>query len=150
MLGTIYTLASFPFLFLPAIGFHVDVYDESNLGVDETIKNLSKINATSILDNKYGGDNEMSLVIYYSTFTSIYAFGWATVQISHLSMIPELTPDDNVRMELTSMRHTATVGSNILVFCTVWLLDEIRMCSLIYKIKKSKKVQMIISNPPNS
>ena len=145
MLGTICILASFPFLFLPAIGFHVDVYDESNLGV-ATIANLSKNNATAIFDNKYGGDNEMPLVIYYSTFTSIYAFGWATVQISHLSMIPELTPDDNVRMELTSMRHTATVGSNILVFCTVWLLNEIRMCSLIFQNKKSK----IISNLPNS
>ena len=138
MLGTICSLASFPFLFLPAIGFHVDVYDESNLGVS-TIANLSKNNATAIFDNKYGGDNEMGLVIYYSTFTSIYAFGWATVQISHLSMIPELTPDDNVRMELTSMRHTATVGSNIFVFCMVRLLNQIRMCSLIFQNKKKAK-----------
>ena len=142
MLGTIYTLASFPFLFLPAIGFHVDVNDESNLGVDETIKKLSKINATSIFDNKYGGDNEMSLVIYYIAFAILYNFGWATVQISHLSMIPEIASDDNVRMALTSMRYTATVGSNIFVFGTMWLLDEIRMRSIILQSRKSQKPKL--------
>ena len=35
---------------------------------------------------------ETSQIVYYSSFIIIFQFGWASVQISHLSLIPDLTP----------------------------------------------------------
>lgn len=43
-------------------------------------------------------------MVYYSAFVIIFQFGWASVQISHLALIPELTPSDNQRTQLTTIR----------------------------------------------
>lgn len=50
----------------------------------------------------------------------IFQFGWAAVQISHLSLIPELTPNEHERTRLTALRYTFTVFSNILVYAITW------------------------------
>ena len=42
--------------------------------------------------------------IYYAPFIIIFQFGWASTQISHLSLIPELTPNDSERVELNAIR----------------------------------------------
>ena len=42
--------------------------------------------------------------IYYAPFVVIFQFGWASVQINHLSLIPDLTPDEGERVELNGMR----------------------------------------------
>ena len=46
-----------------------------------------------------------ALMIYYSAFVVIFQFGWASVQISHLSMIPDLTSCQNEYTFLTSIRY---------------------------------------------
>lgn len=43
-------------------------------------------------------------IFYYSMFVIIFQFGWASVQISHLSLIPELTPNEHDRTKLTAIR----------------------------------------------
>ena len=43
-------------------------------------------------------------IFYYAIPIIIFQFGWASVQISHLSLIPELTPCKNERVGLNSIR----------------------------------------------
>ncbi|KAK0161835.1 hypothetical protein PV327_008246 [Microctonus hyperodae] len=59
-------------------------------------------------------------IIYYAAFIIIFQFGWAAVQISHLSLIPDLTPSEHERTELTAIRYTFTVFANIFVYCITW------------------------------
>ena len=42
--------------------------------------------------------------LYYSPFVVIFQIGWASTQISHLSLIPELTPNNGERVELNAIR----------------------------------------------
>jgi hypothetical protein len=50
------------------------------------------------------GSHQLAQLVYYSAFVIIFQFGWAAVQISHLSMIPDLTPNEHERTELTAIR----------------------------------------------
>ncbi|RWS26271.1 major facilitator superfamily domain-containing protein 12-like protein [Leptotrombidium deliense] len=60
-------------------------------------------------------------MIYYSSFIIVFQFGWASVQISHLSLIPDLTPVSSERIELNAYRYAFTVASNILVYVVTWI-----------------------------
>ncbi|KAK2551875.1 Major facilitator superfamily domain-containing protein 12 [Acropora cervicornis] len=59
---------------------------------------------------------------YYAVFIVLFQFGWAASQISHLSLIPELTEDDNEKCGLTAIRYAATGLCNIFVFVLTWIL----------------------------
>lgn len=43
-------------------------------------------------------------MVYFSVFIIIFQVGWASVQISHLSLIPELASDENERVGLNAIR----------------------------------------------
>ena len=43
-------------------------------------------------------------VLYYAVPITVIQFGWTSVQISHLALIPDLTDDKNERMELNAIR----------------------------------------------
>lgn len=60
--------------------------------------------------------------IYYAAFITIFQFGWAAVQVSHLSLIPDLTPISSERVELNAYRYACTVSSNILIYLITWLM----------------------------
>ncbi|XP_013390774.1 major facilitator superfamily domain-containing protein 12-like [Lingula anatina] len=60
--------------------------------------------------------------IYYVPFVVIFQFGWAATQISHLSLIPELTNDEGQRVELNAIRYAFTVMSTIAIYLIAWLL----------------------------
>ena len=94
-------LVSFPFLFVPAIGLHVNK-DPNEMDVKSSKQEI--------------------MTVYYSAFVVLFQFGWATVQISHLSMIPDITSCENARMNLTSVRYAATVISSIFVYSFTWIL----------------------------
>jgi len=64
--------------------------------------------------------DEWAQLIYYSAFAVIFQFGWASVQISHLALIPVLTDCQNERTGLTAIRYSMTVVSNITVFLIAW------------------------------
>lgn len=61
-------------------------------------------------------------MVYYAAFIIIFQFGWAAVQISHLSLIPDLTPTDSERAILTAIRFSFTVFSNVLVYGLAWAI----------------------------
>lgn len=61
-------------------------------------------------------------VLYFSCFIILFQFGWAAVQISHLSLIPELTRDENERVGLNAIRYAFTILASLGVFVAVLLL----------------------------
>lgn len=68
------------------------------------------------------GASTWALFMYYVPFIVIFQFGWASTQISHLSLIPELTDNENEKVTLNAIRYASTVSSNIFVFLVTWLL----------------------------
>ena len=64
----------------------------------------------------------ISKMFYFIMFVVVFQFGWAATQISHLAMIPELTPSQDERTGLTAIRYSATVISNIAVYLLAWAL----------------------------
>ena len=53
-------------------------------------------------------------MIYYTFFVILFQFGWAAVQISHLSIIPELTTHESERTSLTSKRYDLSILNQVL------------------------------------
>lgn len=43
--------------------------------------------------------------LYYALLIAAFQTGWATVQIAHLSLIPDLTAKQTERAELTAIRY---------------------------------------------
>ncbi|KAJ0391048.1 hypothetical protein P43SY_011859 [Pythium insidiosum] len=66
--------------------------------------------------------SRLLLVVYYSVAASLFNFGWAAVQVSHMALVPELSKDDSVRIVLNSTRYAFTILSNVLVFCVFFVL----------------------------
>ncbi|XP_018334072.1 major facilitator superfamily domain-containing protein 12 isoform X2 [Agrilus planipennis] len=71
------------------------------------------------------GSHKWAQILYYSVFVIIFQFGWAAVQISHLSLIPELTPNEHDRTKLIAIRYSFTVISNVLVYLITWAVLHI-------------------------
>jgi len=53
---------------------------------------------------------------------SLFNMGWAAVQVSHMSLVPELTSDMRERVTLNSVRYGFTVLSNCAVFLVMLAL----------------------------
>ena len=66
--------------------------------------------------------HESAQMVYYSAFIVVFQFGWAAVQISHLSLIPDLTPFSCERVEMNAWRYAFTVSSNITVYVITWIV----------------------------
>ena len=62
------------------------------------------------------------LVLYYAFFIVIFQWAWASVQVSHLALVPELTRDSGERVYLNSLRSIATILSNVAVFCLAFVI----------------------------
>lgn len=54
--------------------------------------------------------------VSFSIFAALFNVGWASVQVSHMAMVPELSHDDGERVMLNSARYAFTVLSNVAVF----------------------------------
>lgn len=70
--------ATFSFIFMPVIGYDPLYYSTSTNGYSD--------------------------MIYYAPFIVIFQFGWASTQISHLSLIPSLSKDEHEKVGLNSIR----------------------------------------------
>ena len=125
MMGTILVLLSFPFLFMPAIGLSITYIDCNNTIQPPHVHplpsvtalpsyNLTKIN--SMYEKECEKEGEGVMLIYYLAFAALFNFGWATIQINQLAMIPEITSDGQDRMALTSIRNIATVISDLATY----------------------------------
>jgi len=88
LMGTMFVLTSFPFIFGPC------------LGCEEW--------------------PDWAQLLYYALFATIFHFGSACVQISHLSLIPVLAGQSGERTQLTAIRNAMTCVSNIAVYLVVW------------------------------
>uniref|UniRef100_A0A1B6E3G3 Major facilitator superfamily (MFS) profile domain-containing protein n=2 Tax=Clastoptera arizonana TaxID=38151 RepID=A0A1B6E3G3_9HEMI len=66
--------------------------------------------------------HQWAQMIYYSGFVVIFQFGWAAVQIAHLALVSELTPDEHERTSLIATRYSFTVISNIIVYVIMWIV----------------------------
>ncbi|XP_064618686.1 major facilitator superfamily domain-containing protein 12-like [Lineus longissimus] len=75
------------------------------------------------------GAADWAKFIYYAPFVVIFQFGWASTQISHLSLIPHLTPDEHDRVELNAIRYSFTVIANLVVFGLTWVLLDVHNTS---------------------
>ncbi|XP_037074108.1 LOW QUALITY PROTEIN: major facilitator superfamily domain-containing protein 12-like [Pollicipes pollicipes] len=77
-----------------------------------------------IFNKCMGCDDSPKLVQlwYFVAFVVVFQFGWASVQISHLSLIPSLTTNQRERTELNALRYGFTVTANILVYIVAWVV----------------------------
>lgn len=65
------------------------------------------------------------LIAYYSVTAALFNAGWSAVQVSHMSLVPELTTDETERVILNSARYFFTVAANILVFIVLWVFIHV-------------------------
>lgn len=63
--------------------------------------------------------------LYYALLIAAFQTGWATVQIAHLSLIPDLTPRQPERAELTAIRYTASVCSSLALYVITWVVFHV-------------------------
>ncbi|XP_033108141.1 major facilitator superfamily domain-containing protein 12-like, partial [Anneissia japonica] len=51
----------------------------------------------------HDGTSSMVMFIYYAPFIVIFQFGWASTQIAHLALLPDLTSNKSERTELNAI-----------------------------------------------
>lgn len=61
-------------------------------------------------------------IFYFSIVIILFQLGWPIVQVSHLAIIPEMARTQKDRSQLTSLRYSASVISNIIVFVVTWII----------------------------
>ncbi|XP_076444080.1 major facilitator superfamily domain-containing protein 12-like [Babylonia areolata] len=66
--------------------------------------------------------SDLALFVYYAAFVIIFQIGWASVQISHLSLIPELTSDKSEVAGLNGWRYAATGVANLMTYAIAWVI----------------------------
>lgn len=69
-----------------------------------------------------GLDGMMQKTIFFSVFAALFNVGWAAIQVSHMAMVPELSPYEGERARLNSSRYAFTVLSNVSVFLIMFTL----------------------------
>ncbi|CRK96281.1 CLUMA_CG009703, isoform A [Clunio marinus] len=68
----------------------------------------------------------LAKIFYFILFITLFQCGWATVQISHLAILPELSITHKDRSDLNSVRYCMSIFSNITVFTIAWTVLHIR------------------------
>ena len=69
-----------------------------------------------------GGSRVVVAIIWYCFFASLFNVGWASIQISHMSLIPSLSPLKETKDKLIGIRNGFTYISNIAVLLVAFLL----------------------------
>lgn len=60
-------------------------------------------------------------IIYFVFMIVLFQCGWATVQIAHLAIIPELASNQRERSELNAIRYSMSAIANITVFIVTYI-----------------------------
>ena len=115
LIGTVFAVISFPFLFLTPIGFGISncsfqSFEDSVFQSPEIRISNSSFSTECTLDEKL-----LYSVKYYTVWNGLQNIGWAVIQISHLSIIPQLTTCDKNQLTLNSIRNSATTASFLFV-----------------------------------
>lgn len=66
-----------------------------------------------------GGKAQMGLLVF---FISLFQIGWASSQVSHLALMPDLSKSKRERTTLSSVRYGVTVACNIFVLLALSVL----------------------------
>lgn len=61
---------------------------------------------------------EYAQFVYYAPLVVIFQFGWASTQINHLALIPDLTDNDGDRVTLNAIRYV--FGFLLIFLCVVF------------------------------
>jgi len=64
----------------------------------------------------HGGTPSWVVLLYLIAIQLMFQLGWATVQIGHLALIPQLTSTEPQQVELNSIRQCFTYFASIIVF----------------------------------
>lgn len=114
--------------------------------------------------------------IFFAIFAALFNVGWAAIQVSHMAMVPELSPHEGERARLNSSRYAFTVLSNVSVFLIMFTLLKLAggsedeaykdpalftrlaipvliiggLCSLIFLVGTKEKVVNDESNAPEN
>lgn len=66
--------------------------------------------------------NSIDRTVYYAFFIILFQLAWASVQVSHLALAPELSYDKQERAWLTTLRSCFTILANLEVFIVAYFL----------------------------
>ena len=58
----------------------------------------------------------LSPVAHYAAANALFQLGWAAVQVSHMALVPEITPRLCERTALNAIRYAVTVATSIAVY----------------------------------
>lgn len=89
-------------------------------------------------------------ILYFTIFILLFQFGWPIVQVSHLSIIPEMSRTQKDRSQLTSIRYSASVISNIIVFVVTWIILRTNRSTTDSKIGPRDAYRFRVSNETNA
>ncbi|KFB47490.1 AGAP011492-PA-like protein [Anopheles sinensis] len=59
-------------------------------------------------------------IVYFTVVILAFQFGWPIVQVTHLAMIPELSRTQKDRSDLTAVRYSVSIVSNVIVYIVTW------------------------------
>uniref|UniRef100_A0AAG5DKR3 Uncharacterized protein n=1 Tax=Anopheles atroparvus TaxID=41427 RepID=A0AAG5DKR3_ANOAO len=59
-------------------------------------------------------------IVYFTAVILAFQFGWPIVQVTHLAMIPELSRTQKDRSDLTAVRYSVSIVSNVIVYIVTW------------------------------
>lgn len=113
LFGTILTAISFIFIFSEPV-FNINSVLNTTFPTPSPSENNSFINTT--LQTTQTSSSFSSKFYYYIPFISIFQIGWASVQISHLALIPFLTTNDKDRADLNSKRYSVLILANTFIY----------------------------------
>ena len=114
LVGTIVIVAAVP-LFLPPIGLNM------NECIQQHTENISDTSNTRTDNVEFTNNEDASVTAYYSAFSVLWGMGWASIKISHMSMLPLLAPSENSRMTLNSISYASNIIGIICLYGSSWL-----------------------------
>ncbi|CAD8120093.1 unnamed protein product [Paramecium sonneborni] len=82
-------------------------------------------NGNLLLDWMGVQDNVVVQAIYYTVFPAVFNFGWASLQISHMSLVPSLTCSRSRRDKLNSIRNTFQFIAVLIVYVTALIFFQL-------------------------
>ncbi|XP_052860299.1 major facilitator superfamily domain-containing protein 12-like [Anopheles cruzii] len=59
-------------------------------------------------------------IVYFVAVILAFQFGWPIVQVTHLAMIPEISRTQKDRSDLTAIRYSLSIVSNVVVYIVTW------------------------------
>ncbi|CAG2168448.1 unnamed protein product [Oppiella nova] len=86
------------------------------LGVIMNTVTVPFIYNTPCFPGDCSGSSTIGRFAYYAVLIIIFQAGWAATQVSHVSLIVDLTDDTNERIALNAYRQAATIFANICLY----------------------------------